>query len=102
MTFNNRKIEGEQVKKLLLLLFFCASSAYANATLFTEANCTACEEVKNYLHSKGVRFQICDISNSYCLETVSRLGGQSVPFLLINDKKIEGFSAEDIDEALGH
>ena len=60
-----------------------------------------CNQVKEYLSQKGIKFQERDIAqDSDALANLKKLGYMTTPVILIDGSVIVGFDAEKIDQAL--
>ena len=64
--------------------------------VYTSPSCAACERVKEFLLSKGIQFQVIDISldRNAAMELVRRTHQLSVPVVQIGDKFIVGFNQD--------
>lgn len=85
----------------LLLTAAFAGNAFAGVKIYTQTGCGPCEQAKSYLQQKGVPYSECNIANSKCLKEFNNLGGEGTPLIIINGKRIDGFSEGSIDRALG-
>jgi glutaredoxin len=81
-----------------------ASRAAAGAqqiVMYSTATCPACTMAKQYFARKGVPFREIDVSASPDgAQEFQRLGGRGVPLILVGDQRMEGFSAQRLDELL--
>jgi glutaredoxin len=60
-----------------------------------------CDQAKEYLSQKGVKFQERDIAQDpSALADLKRLGYMTTPVIVIDGSVIVGFDAEKIDRAL--
>ena len=60
-----------------------------------------CNQAKEYLSQKGIRFQERDIAqDSSALADLKKLGYMTTPVIVINGSIIVGFDADKIDQAL--
>lgn len=91
------------MKKILLTLMLLSSSFplfASNIKIFCQDGCPPCEQAISYLNSKGLKYQELNIANPSALAEFNRLGGTGTPLIIINGKRIDGFSKEAIDRAL--
>lgn len=71
-------------------------------TLYSTRNCAHCQQAKQYLQQKGLRFQELDIQqNARAQKDFARLGARGVPVILIGDTRIDGFDRRRLDAVLG-
>ena len=60
-----------------------------------------CDQAKEYLSQKGVKFQERDISQDpSALADLKKLGYMTTPVIVIDGSVIVGFDAEKIDQAV--
>jgi glutaredoxin len=60
-----------------------------------------CDQAKEYLSQKGMRFQERDIAQDPgALAELKKLGYMTTPVIVINGSVIVGFDADKIDQAL--
>jgi glutaredoxin 3 len=60
-----------------------------------------CDQAKEYLSQKGIKFQERDIAqDSRALADLKKLGYMTTPVIVIDGSVIVGFDAEKIDQAL--
>ena len=60
-----------------------------------------CNQAKEYLSQKGIKFQERDIAqDSDALANLKKLGYMTTPVILIDGSVIVGFDANKIDQAL--
>ena len=60
-----------------------------------------CDQAKEYLSQKGIKFQEKDIAQDPgALADLKKLGYMTTPVIVINGSVIVGFDAEKIDQAL--
>jgi glutaredoxin len=60
-----------------------------------------CDQAKEYLSQKGIKFQERDIAqDSGALADLKKLGYMTTPVIVIDGSVIVGFDAEKIDQAL--
>ena len=74
--------------------------ALVSIIVYTQTGCGPCEETKAYLHQHHIPFHECNVSNPDCLQQFEARGGTGTPLIIIGNKKIEGFDANAIQEAL--
>lgn len=74
----------------------------ANIQIFSQPTCQACNELKEYLKSKGIPFVDHDIISDYnALEEMLHVHKVRVtPLIIIGDKKLVGFDAEELEKLL--
>lgn len=75
----------------------------ADIRIFSQPTCPACNEVKEYLKSKGILFTDYNIlEDDKALEEMLHVHKVRVtPLIIINDKKkIIGFDVDEIEKAL--
>ncbi|MBI5872333.1 glutaredoxin family protein [archaeon] len=70
--------------------------------VYSTPACPYCHIAKDYLTSKGVKFEEFDVSKDRAKaeEMIKKSGQMGVPVLDINGKIIIGFDRKEIDEAL--
>jgi glutaredoxin len=60
-----------------------------------------CDQAKEYLSQKGIKFQERDIAqDSGALADLKKLGYMTTPVIVIDGSVIVGFDADKIDQAL--
>ena len=60
-----------------------------------------CDQAKEYLSQKGIKFQERDIAQDPgALADLKKLGYMTTPVIVVDDSVIVGFDAEKIDQAL--
>lgn len=74
----------------------------ANIQIFSQPTCQACNELKEYLKSKGIPFVDHDIISDYnALEEMLHVHKVRVtPLIIIGDKKLVGFDVEELEKLL--
>jgi len=74
----------------------------ANIQIFSQPTCQACNELKEYLKNRGVSFVDYDIISDYnALEEMLHVHKVRVtPLIIIGDKKLVGFDAEELEKLL--
>jgi len=92
----------QRLKPILLatLLWLMAVPAVAgdpkssDVVLFSQPYCPGCLAAKQFFAEQGVAYREFDISTSDAArDTFERLGAQGTPFLLIDGRRVQGFSA---------
>ena len=70
-------------------------------TLYSTRNCPYCRQARQYLQSKGVRFQELDIQrNIRAQKTLAALGARAVPVIMVGDARVDGFDRKRLDKLL--
>ncbi len=70
-----------------------SDKASADIVLFSQPYCPGCEAAKHYFAEQKIPYREYDISASEAArETFENLGGRGTPFLLIDGKRMQGFS----------
>jgi glutaredoxin len=65
----------------------------SDIVLFSQPYCPGCEAAKHHFMEQQIPYREFDISESAAArETFERLGGRGTPFLLIQGKRMQGFS----------
>jgi glutaredoxin-like YruB-family protein len=74
----------------------------AEIKIYSQPTCPACNEVKEYLTSRGIAFTDYDIlSDDKALNEMLHVHKVRVtPLILIGDKKVIGFDAEELEKVL--
>jgi len=74
----------------------------ANVKVYSTPTCPWCIKVKEYLGSRGIDFDIIDVSKDRdaAMEMVKKTGQMGVPVTEIGETCIVGFDTESIDKAL--
>ena len=75
------------------------SSPDPRPTLFTASWCDYCAKAKAYLGKNNIRFREVNIETDDGATDFARHNGKGVPFLLIGDREIYGFSEEKYETA---
>lgn len=112
---------GQKIRALVMtfwaligLILFTASSQSAwscqfidhnsetpSIVIYTTSWCPYCKKAKHYFDSIKVSYTDCDVErSSQALEQFERLGGVSVPLIVIGDEKFSGFNAQAIQNTL--
>jgi glutaredoxin len=69
--------------------------------MYTTATCPACVAAKTYMAKKGIPFEEHDVNRSpEARAEFQRLGGRGVPLILVGKEKMEGFSAQRLEQLL--
>ena len=72
-----------------------------DVVIFTTASCPYCRKAKNLLITQGAKWCEKDIErSSQSYDLYKSLGGRGVPFAIIGNEKIKGFSKGRYLEAL--
>lgn len=72
------------------------------AVLFTAEWCGYCRQAKAYLAAKGFAYQEYDIDTPDGMQALIEVGGgRSVPLLLLNGKRVKGFSPSGYNALFG-
>jgi len=70
-------------------------------TLYSTRNCPYCRQARQYLQSKGMRFQELDIQkNIRAQKTLAGLGARAVPVIMVGDTRVDGFDRKRLDDLL--
>jgi glutaredoxin 3 len=71
--------------------------------VYSTSTCPYCKMAKEFLKSKGVKFEDIDVSKDQnaAKEMIAKSGFNGVPQIEINDKMIIGFDKEAIEKELG-
>lgn len=74
----------------------------ARIKVFSQPTCPACNELKEYLKSKGAEFDDLDITtNKEAREELIRVHKVRVtPFIVTGEKKLIGFDPVEVDKLL--
>lgn len=70
--------------------------------VYSKIGCSACEEAKEYLISKGIQFEIKGLEDIQNKKDMLKIGAKSLPTIVVDDKIIEGFDVEEIEEVLNN
>jgi glutaredoxin-like YruB-family protein len=78
-------------------------NAVSRVVLYTQPGCGACATAKKWLTEKKIDFQEKDIraDDEAKRELVEDLQSRSTPTLVVGDKVLMGFDAEEYQRALG-
>lgn len=70
-------------------------------TLYSTRNCPHCRQAKQYLKTKGLRFQEFDVQhNARAQKAFARLGARAVPVIMVGDTRVDGFDRQRLDQLL--
>jgi len=73
----------------------------ARVVLFSQPYCPGCEAAKHHFREQQIPYREFDISESQAArETFERLDGRGTPFLLIDGKRMQGFSVPLFEERM--
>lgn len=68
-------------------------------TVYSKPNCSGCEGTKKYLNSKGIEFQVKDISRDpSALDEVLEMGYTSVPVVKTENDHWAGLNLQKLGE----
>ncbi|GAA3599625.1 glutaredoxin-like protein NrdH [Klugiella xanthotipulae] len=71
-------------------------------TVYTKPSCVQCTATYRALDSKGIDYEILDLSvDEKALETVKELGYLQAPVVVADDEHWSGFRPDKIDELAG-
>lgn len=70
-----------------------------DVTVYTDARCGYCSQLKDFLKKNEIDYTEKDVSNRAYFDELMELKGQGVPFTLIRKKPIAGFN-ERVKKAL--
>ena len=69
--------------------------------MYSTSWCGVCKEAKQYMASRGIRYQEYDIEkNSNAKRKFKKLGGRGIPLILVGNQKMRGFSASRLEAML--
>jgi glutaredoxin len=69
--------------------------------VYTQPGCSACERQKEFLASKGVTYELRDISkNREHLDELITLGFNATPVTLVDGEAVAGFNPKKLEELL--
>ena len=82
---------------VLFFSFFTVSSVIADESkkvvMFSSTFCPACAQAKDFFKAHEIDYLEFDIEKSTAARSYfERLGGRGTPFLLINNRRMQGFS----------
>jgi glutaredoxin len=79
-----------------------AGSASAHLVMFSTPTCGYCRKAKQYMGASGIGYTEIDIqSDAAGRQEFARLGGRGVPFFVLGEKTMAGFSEASLDRLLG-
>jgi len=79
-----------------------AKSAQPKIEIYVTSWCPYCKKAVAYFQAKGLTFTVHDIeSNPGAAKRFEQFHAQGVPLVVINGKKISGYSVEAYEKALG-
>ena len=68
-------------------------------TIYTQPNCSQCEQTKRYLTMKEVPYETVDITEDQeAFDFVVSLGYKSVPVVVVGDSHWSGFRLEKLND----
>ena len=71
--------------------------------VYTQPDCTPCDQVKLFLTERGVEFITRDVSiDPEALEELTGLGYMATPVTVVDGAATAGFDARRLEELLGH
>lgn len=69
--------------------------------IYTTTKCAHCQEAKNYFTSKGLEFEVFDISkDTIKKQEILDAGYRSVPIIKINNEVIVGWDKQKVEALL--
>ena len=73
-----------------------------SVTIYSADWCAFCHAAKNYMDSKGIKFEEKNVEEKpeYAVESVEKSGQRGIPVIDIDGKIIVGFDRSAIDAAL--
>ncbi len=75
------------------------TSVGANVVMFSTTWCGVCKRAKEYFNAKGIAFTEYDVEKSDTGRTeYKRLNGRGVPIILVGDRRMDGFSAQQFEQ----
>lgn len=78
-----------------------SSPGAATVTLLTTAWCGVCRRAKSWLATKGIAYTELDVEKSENGKAeYRRLNGSGVPIILVGNQRMNGFSAERLEQML--
>ena len=78
-----------------------AGQSAAQVTIYTTDWCGYCKKAKAHMHARGIAYTEHDIEkDQVSYEEFKRRGGNGVPLIVVRDKVMRGFDADDFDEML--
>lgn len=77
------------------------SRTMKQVVIYTTSHCPYCKQAKQYFAQKGIRYREIDVETSMSgKEAFRKLGGNGVPLIMVGDKKVDGFNAQELDRLL--
>src|SRR5688572_7686413 len=71
-----------------------ASMPVVKVVMYSTTWCTVCQQARNYLVQHRIPFTEVDVEKSEAgREEFQRLGGRSVPIILVGNQRMDGFGA---------
>lgn len=71
--------------------------------LFTASDCATCKDAKDYLKKTGTPFEELDVGKSPGAKSeFDRVGGKTLPVILMDRQRLDGFEAGLMDMMLAH
>ena len=69
--------------------------------MYSTSWCGVCKEAKQYMASRGIRYQEYDIEKNFnAKRKFKKLGGRGIPLILVGNQKMRGFSASRLEAML--
>ena len=79
-----------------------SAASRGSLVMFSTPTCGYCKRAKAYMSAKGIAYEEVDVEQpGKGLDEYSRLGGRGVPFFVLGDKTMTGFSEERLNSMLG-
>ena len=80
-----------------------AAKTKHNVKIYTTPTCQWCKKTKEFLKSKGVKYEEIDVSTNQAAaqEMIKKSGQTGVPVTDIDGKTVVGFDQEKLIELLG-
>lgn len=73
----------------------------ATVRMFVTQACPYCKKAKAYLNQRGTPFEELDIERSQRAKAeYDRLGGKGVPLTVVGEQRLNGFSADGLEQML--
>ncbi len=78
------------------------AAARGEVIVYSTPLCEPCEELKAYLHSRGVAFRVRDLLiDEAAAEALEQRNIWSAPAISVGDEFVEGFDQARVDALLG-
>jgi glutaredoxin len=75
--------------------------AFGQPILFVSGSCDACNQAKKFLEKNKIAYRLMDVDTADGRRARNEVGnGKDVPYLLVNGKRLKGFSQEAYEIAL--